>query len=225
MVAELQALRSSSMWPDRGAPPGEGRGVILVNGFGMPPATLSPLARWLRGGGWAAQVAPVGWNVGCGEVAAGRLSSVILKASRDAPVAVVGHSRGGLVARVAAARLPGEVSHLVTLCTPWTIGPPDRPGIAVVAGGVRFLRRHGVEAMGSIDCADGTCCARFRDDMGQKPRATWTAIWSSRDGVAGDDAAPPPEADHTVDTSTTHLGAVASVGAWTAIGAALSRAR
>ena len=74
MVAELQALRRSSMWPDRGAPPGDGRAVVLVNGFGVPPATLAPLARWLRGGGWDVRIAPLGWNVGCGEVAAARLA-------------------------------------------------------------------------------------------------------------------------------------------------------
>ena len=59
--------RESSLWPDRHAPAGDGRAVVLLNGFGMPPATLNPLARWLRAGGWAVHVAPTGWNLDCGE--------------------------------------------------------------------------------------------------------------------------------------------------------------
>ena len=224
VVTELQRLRKSSMWPDQQAPAGAGRAVVLVNGFGMPQATLKPLARWLRAGGWEVQTAPTGWNVGCGEATSERLCSMVEAMHPGEPVALVGHSRGGLLARVVAVRLAGKVSDLVTICTPWTIGPPDRPGVAAAAGTVRFLRRHGVGMMGSIDCADGDCCKRFRAEMTTKPQAVWTAIWSSRDGIGGNDATPPAEADHAVDISTTHLGAIASVPAWNAIGAALTRA-
>lgn len=224
VVAELQRLRSSSMWPDQQAPPGDGRALVLVNGFGMPQATLKPLARWLRAGGWEVRAAPTGWNVGCGEATAKRICSLVEAMHPGEPVVLVGHSRGGLLARVVAVRLAGKVSDLVTICTPWTIGPPDRPGVAVAAGMVRFLRRHRVDMMGSIDCADGGCCTRFRAEMTATPQAAWTAIWSSQDGIGGSDAMPPAEADHAVDISTTHLGAIASIPAWNAIRAALTRA-
>ena len=223
VVSEIRRLRSSRMWPDQGAPAGDGRAVVLLNGFGMPQATLMPLGRWLRAAGWEVQMAPTGWNVACGEATVERIASVVEDVHRGAPVALVGHSRGGLLARVVAVRLAGMVSDLVTVCTPWTVGPPDRPGVAMAAGAVRFLRRHGVDTMGSIDCADGGCCARFRADMAAKPTASWTAIWSSRDGIGGEAASPPPEADHAIDISTTHLGAIASIPGWKAIGVALTR--
>ncbi len=225
VVGELQRLRTSSIWPDRHAPNGDGRVVVLVNGFGMPPATLMPLGRWLRAGGWDVHVAPVGWNVACGEATVARVAALVESVSRGLPVALVGHSRGGLLARVVAVRHPDTVSELVTVCTPWAVGPPDRPGVAVAAGALRYLRRHRVDVLGSIDCADGDCCTRFRTDMTAKPIATWTAIWSSRDGIGGGDAAPPAEADHSVDVATTHLGAIASVPGWNAIGQALGRPR
>jgi pimeloyl-ACP methyl ester carboxylesterase len=211
------------MWPDRAAPAGDGRTVVLINGFGMPPATLKPLGRWLRAGGWAVQTAPTGWNVGCGEATVERVCSLVDAVQLDGPVALVGHSRGGVLARVASVRLADRVSDLVTVCTPWTIGPPDRPGVAVTTGAVRFLRRHGVDTMGSVDCADGDCCTQFRAEMTAKPPAAWTAIWSSRDGIGGRDAMPPAAADDAVDIATTHLGSIASVPAWTAIAAALTR--
>jgi pimeloyl-ACP methyl ester carboxylesterase len=124
------------------------------------------------------------------------------------PVTLVGHSRGGQLARVAAVRRPDAVDRLVTVVTPWTIGPPDRPGVALATRALRGLRRRGVDVLASIECADGPCCARFRDDVAATPAATWTACWSSQDRVAGADARNPSGADRTVDLQTGHLGAV-----------------
>jgi triacylglycerol lipase len=187
--------------------------VALVGGFGAPPALLRPLRDALRSAGHTVRVAPLGLNLDCGEVTAQRLDAWVGDVFADAPVAIVGHSRGGHVARVVAVRRPDNVTRLVTVATPWTIGPPDRPGVAAVAGVVRTLRRRGLKLMGSIDCASGTCCADYRRDVVKKPAARWSALWSSTDRFAGDDARAPREADNAVDLRVGHVGAVTNAGA------------
>jgi pimeloyl-ACP methyl ester carboxylesterase len=171
---------------------------------------LRPLRDTLRASGHRVWVAPLGFNVGCGEAAVATLERWVADVGDGAPVVVVGHSRGGLLARVLAVRRPDLVSRLITVSTPWSIGPPDRPGVAAVTAALQRVRRAGLPVMASIECATGECCVQFREDMARKPAAPWTALWSSTDRFAGDDAFPPPEADKRVDLRTGHVGAVTS---------------
>ena len=137
------------------------------------------------------------------------------------PVTLIGHSRGGQLARVVAARYPDMVERLITVGTPWTIGPPDRPGVALGTAVVRGLRRLGVSVMGSIDCATGECCTDYRRDLTAPLAARWVAIWSSRDRIAGEDSRPPAEADVVLDVDASHLGLVRSEAGIAAIRSAL----
>jgi len=178
---------------------------VLVAGFGVPTSSMLPLARGLRAAGHRPRIARTGLNVDCGERTVSRLLD-----SLDGPVALVGHSRGGQLARVAAVRRPDLVTRLVTVGTPWSIGPPDRPGVARVTRAVRAARRHGLPLLASIECADGPCCEAYRADLRRRPDAPWVALWSSADRVAGDDARPPIEATSSRDVGGSHLGLVLS---------------
>jgi pimeloyl-ACP methyl ester carboxylesterase len=197
------------------------RGVVLVGGFGAPSALLRPLARDLASLGHEVVIAPLGLNVDCGERSVERVLSTIDDLGDD--VALVGHSRGGQLARVAAVRAPDRVTSLITAGTPWTIGPPAYPGVAITARALRALRGRGIDLLPSIECADGPCCVDFRRDVREKPRARWTALWSSRDRVAGADSAPPALADEQRDTGTSHIGFVRDARGREAIADALSR--
>lgn len=220
VAREYLELRRSPLWSGAERPAGDGRQVLLVGGFGVPASTLAPLRRWLRGGGYDAQIAPLGLNVDCTERSVERLA-----ASVTGPVTLVGHSRGGLQARVLAVRRPAGVDRLVTVATPWIVGPPPGRGIEVTAS---LVRRTGL--VPSIDCATGACCDQVRADVARRPRARWTLLWSSRDEVAGERSQPaaavgPADDDlrevEAIDVGTTHLGAVLSVAGWRAIAAAL----
>jgi pimeloyl-ACP methyl ester carboxylesterase len=185
--------------------------VALVGGFGAPPALLRPLRDALRADGFDVAIAPLGLNTDCGEKTVQRLE-LWLEEFGDSgpPLAIVGHSRGGQLGRVVAVRRPDLVACLITVVTPWALGPPDRPGVAAVTRVVRGARRLGVNVMGSIDCATGDCCVDYRRDVAAKPPARWTALWSSTDRVAGDDGRPPRATDNAVDIRTSHTGAVTS---------------
>lgn len=181
---------------------------MLVAGFGVPASSLRRLQLALERDGRVVTVAPTGLNLDCGEATASRLATFV--ATLDAPVALVGHSRGGQLARVVAVRHPDLVERLVTVGTPWTIGPPDRFAVAQMTALVRGARRMGLPLLASIDCADGSCCTTFREDLRSTPSVPWTALWSSTDRVAGADSRPPPEADVAVDVDASHLGLVRS---------------
>ncbi len=222
-AGEYVALRRSPLWRGAGAPDGAGRAAVLVTGFGNPESSMRPLARWLRRSGWDVSVAPTGYNVDCGERVArhvdGAVSSAL--ARTGGPVALIGHSRGGLISRVVAVRRPGDVDRLVTLATPWLVGMPDSPSAKRAAEAVKWAHRHGASFLRSIYCGDGACCAALRDDATRTPAAAWTAIWSSRDALTGPLSVPPRSADHETDIRTTHQGAMLSIPAWRALAAAL----
>jgi pimeloyl-ACP methyl ester carboxylesterase len=169
---------------------------VLVGGFGLPSTYLRPLARRIGG-----RVARLGMNVDCGERSVQRLVEQLEPGST-----VIGHSRGGQLGLVAAVRRPDLVHRLITAATPWSIGPPDRPGVAAAASGIRALRRRGIDVMASIECRDGACCEQYRADLLRTPEARWSALWSSTDSIAGDDGRPPAGADEVIDGRTSHLG-------------------
>lgn len=164
---------------------------------------MAPLGRALRARGHEVTVAPTGMNVDCGEATVERLVAGLV-----APTAIVGHSRGGQLGLVVAVRRPDLVPRLVTVATPWSLGPPDRPGVTAIARAIRALHRRGVRILPSIDCATASCCDRFRTDLDRTPAAHWTALWSSHDRVAGADGVPPDRADVTHDIGGGHLGMV-----------------
>jgi pimeloyl-ACP methyl ester carboxylesterase len=137
-------------------------------------------------------------------------------------VVIIGHSRGGLLGLVAAVRAGEAVEHLVSVCTPWAIGSPDRPGVATAERALRAVRRRGMHRFGSIECATGACCAAFREETTEVPTARWTALWSSADAIGGPASRPPAGTDEAIDLGTSHLGGILSVPGWTAIAAAIS---
>src|SRR5581483_3926501 len=103
------------------------------------------------------RTAPLGTNTGCATDAVDKAIGHLEAWDGSGRVSLVGHSRGGLLARVVAVRRPDLVSRLVTVCTPWTLGPPDRPGVSMIAGAIGFVRARGAQVLDSLDCASGDC--------------------------------------------------------------------
>jgi pimeloyl-ACP methyl ester carboxylesterase len=168
---EYLALRRSPLWRGAGAPTAHGDTAVFVTGFGNPESAMNPLARWLASGGWDVSVASTGYNVDCGERAARHVDAAVsaARARSGRPVALIGHSRGGLLSRVIAVRRPHDVGTLVTLATPWVVGMPDRPGARRAAEVVRWAHGHGASFLRSFECGDGACCVALREDMWLTP--------------------------------------------------------
>lgn len=183
--------------------------VLLVPGFMAGDASLTVLRGWLRRRGSRTSSAGMRLNVDCAERAAGRLEVRLRRlagrASRRA--LVIGQSRGGELARVVAVRNPDAVSKLVMLGSPvlepLSVGRPVMSAVRSVAR----LGDFGVPGVFSTRCADGECCAAFREDLraplSRDVRAV--AIYSRSDGIVSWRACLDPGARH-VQVESSHAG-------------------
>jgi len=148
-------------------------------------------------------------NVDCGErTLSGIEARLVRLAERSGRrVAVVGQSRGGELGRVLAVRRPDLVSTLVMLGSP-VLAPLSvgRPVLRAVRSVAR-LGDLGVPGMFSSRCADGECCAGFRQDLFDPMPAEIdaVAVYSRSDGIVSWQACLDPHARH-VEVSSSHSG-------------------
>ena len=178
--------------------------VLLVPGFMAGDQSLAALRGWLRRRGSDTAAAGIRLNVDCAERAVRRLETRLcqLVARTDRRVVVLGQSRGGELGRVLAVRHPGRVSTLVMLGSP--VLDPLSVG-RVVLTAVRSVARlgdMGVPGTFSSQCADGACCAAFRDDL----RAVLPpSVRAVSDGIVAWQACLDPSAEH-LEVDSSHSG-------------------
>ncbi len=176
-------------------PRGRGQPVLVLPGFGAGDASTAVLRAYLRFLGYR----PRGWGLGLntGDVPH-LLSRVVEKLERISakerrPVALIGWSLGGVLAREAARERPAAARLVITLGTPVVGGPK----YTAAAG---FYRRQGID----LDAIEAAVEAR-----NQQPLATpVTAIYSRSDGIVAWRACidrHAPDVDH-IEVETTHLG-------------------
>ena len=177
------------------APRGDGATVLVLPGFGAGDGSTAALRSYLRLQGHRA----LGWGLGTnrGDVptllprVAARVAAAAERAG--APVALVGWSLGGVLAREVARDRPGLVSRIVTLGTPVVGGPK----YTAVAG---FYRSRGVD----LDAIESAVAARYAKRL----ETPVTAIYSRSDGVVSWRACIDERSLHVehVEVETSHLG-------------------
>jgi triacylglycerol lipase len=203
----VRLLADAALHPPRrrrDAPP-----VLLIPGFMAGDNSLGVLRQWLRRRGHRVATSGMLVNVGCAERIVTRLQAQLreLAAECDAPVVLIGQSRGGTLARALAVREPEHVSRLVML------GSPVCDGLAVspsVLRTVRFLARlgdMGMPGLFSTSCKDGDCCAAFRDDLAAPlpPGVEALAVHSRSDAIVDWRACLDPYAE-SVEVDSSHCG-------------------
>jgi pimeloyl-ACP methyl ester carboxylesterase len=208
-----------------GLPRGDGRAVVVVPGFLAGDDSLLLLRRWLRIIGYRPQTAGFLFNVDCAERAVERVEALCeaLHATTGRRVAIVGHSRGGHLARATSARRPELVSHAISMGADlqglFGISSPTRFAVGIVRRGVHLARRSR-----DPDCFRARCrCAFIRDYTAEFPvdRVRLTSIYSKGDGVVRWERAIVEEAD-CVEVTGSHIGLMANRKAYRAIAAALA---
>ena len=120
MGIEAATLMRSPVWNGIGLPPGDGRPVLLIPGYLAGDGSLAVMTRWLRALGYRTRRAGMRVNVDC-SAAVVRCVEDRLERLTDITgerVAIVGQSRGGIIARAVAVRRPDLVSGIVTLGSP-----------------------------------------------------------------------------------------------------------
>ena len=218
---ELVELLRAPVWRGTGVPAGEGRPVLVVGGFGAGAGSSAVLERWLRRAGYEVGDAAVGRNIGPSE----RSISAILAGVEELwqrtgrRVVVIGHSRGGHQARVAAVRAADRLALLVTLGSPHRQPYPPHLSVRLPIEGLRLAARLGVLGPGM----------RFEEEAFERdreapfpPELPFVSMWSRTDGIVDWRACRDPGAED-VELPGTHLGLAASAPAYRAIAAALGR--
>jgi triacylglycerol lipase len=225
-IAEAARLLADPVAYGRGVPRGDGRPVIVVPGFLASDDTLFMLRRWLRLVGYRPQTAGFVVNVDCADRATERVERLAeaVSATSDRRVAILGHSRGGHLARAVAARRPDLVSHAISMGADlqglFGISSPTRAAVSLVRRGLHLTRRSR-----DPDCFRAHCsCAFIRDYTREFPvdRVRLTSIYSKGDGVVRWERAIVEEAD-CVEVGGSHVGLIFNRAAYRVVAAALAQ--
>lgn len=223
---EAAALLRSQVWQGHGIERGAGRPVLLIPGFLAGDGSLGVMTRWLRGMGYRTRKAGIRSNVDCSGVLCSALELRLEQMADRAGerVAIVGQSRGGLMAKVLASSRPDLVAGIVTLGSPTAgmlaVHPAVLGGIGLV-GALGTLR---IPHVFSHRCLRGECCTAFRDAV-QAPHPVevgHVAVYSKRDGIVNWRACLDPDADELVEIDSSHCGMALNAKCYRIVGQALA---
>ncbi len=183
--------------------------AVLVPGFISGDVSLAILARHLRRQGHRTFGSEIGANLGCTDAVVARLVARLERvvAAEGRAVGVVGHSRGGMIVKLAAQRRPDLVAGIVVMSAPVT-------GTLSVAAHVRKqlellfrLNRRGLTGVISEDCVTGECATRIAAELeGPFPAGVaYTSVYSRSDAIIDWRTCLDPAAE-LVEVESTHTG-------------------
>jgi triacylglycerol lipase len=118
--ADLARLLADPVFRGRDVPRGDGRLVVVIPGLFGNDLYLEPLRYWLRHIGYSPISSSLWVNAGCLRRLQEQVLAQIIRRAKGKtnPIALIGHSRGGVLARAIAGHLRGQISHLVMLGSP-----------------------------------------------------------------------------------------------------------
>lgn len=192
-----------------GLPGGDGRQVLVIPGFAFSDLSTLPVRLALQASGYRVVLSRIHWNVGCSDRAVDKLARVAAEAvERDGGrrLSVVGHSRGGMLARGLAARHPELVSRVVSLGAPlnheFAFYEIPRPALEAL----KIAHRLDPE-LRERRCATPSCtCPYMAATKRPMPREVeLISLYTKTDGIVDWRACVVPGA-RNIEVDGTHLG-------------------
>jgi len=209
LALDWVALRASTVYRGLGIPHGDGAPVVLIPGFLGVDTYLVEMHAWLKRIGYRPYMSGIGHNADCPNVLAERLYVTIDQAYRDTgqKVDLVGHSLGGIMARVAAVRFPRRVAKVISLGSPVNSMRAHPTVIAAsrfVRGRILWRRRSEVDS----DCYTGDCKCSFLNAVRQEvPRSVMHAsIYTKSDGIVDWQSCLDQNGGTNIEVRGTHIG-------------------
>jgi hypothetical protein len=230
-LVDMGALLADPAFYGIGVPRGDGKLVVVLPGLLGGDLYLQPMRQWLGWVGYSPVRSTLNFNAGCLQ----RLREQVLKEimrrlnAAPRPIAIIGHSRGGLMGWALASQLGEKVSHLVLLGAPVAAmrtsvksGDPLAP-----AGPVgRALMRISDELRDMLDphCDYPKCkCAMVNDVMSPlSPLTSVLSIHGGEDLVVGEMAQTIDDGE-TVQVNASHVGLAYNPQVYHALGRFLGR--
>ena len=207
---EILLLRATPVYYGFGAPRGDGSGVVIIPGFLGTDLYLMEMFAWLQRMGYRPYFSGIGLNAECPNLLIRkRLTETLDRARREtgAPIHLIGHSLGGIIARSAANQRPKDIASVITLGSPFR-GTVVHPQVLRAADLVRkqILRKHGRGVL--PDCYTGRCSCdfleRLRRDLPES--VAETAIYTKSDGIVDWHYCITGDPDIDFEVPGTHIG-------------------
>jgi triacylglycerol lipase len=225
-VAQLSRLLVDPVFHGTGVPRGDGRPVVVIPGLFGGDLYLAPLRAWLRRIGYTPVRSTLALNAGCpmrlrDQVQAHIANWQQLKAG---PFALVGHSRGGVIAWSIAVQIGERVSALAVLGSPLDVyresaesGQQAHPRTQMgrLLGHASNFARHILDPNCNYPACD---CSFMRDTRhALSPKTAFISIVSRDDEVVPLEASRTP-AEQTVEVSGRHMALVYNPEVYRALG-------
>jgi len=214
--AEFARLFADPLYYGVGAPRGDGRLALVLPGLFANDWYLWPLRAWLGRIGFRPVRSTLAVNAGCPERLTREVEKELARrhGAVPGPAVLIGHSRGGMLARAIAARLADEASHLILLGSPvgllsrtaqWSSSAVAQApaGSAVAEASIRARQRLDPE------CDVPACGCPFPVDF-RRPLSQGTKLVSiySRDDPIVPASAALVTGGENVEVAGTHSGLV-----------------
>ncbi len=206
-------VRLAREWRSIAAGPrGRGEPVMVLPGLFNSDRSNVALRRHLMRMGYRVEGWDLGRNLGQRAIRGDgeRLFAKIeaMAERHRAPVALVGISLGGLMARIAAQRMPDRVARVVTISSPFA-GPPDT---------TRVWRAYQALSGARID---DPAVRALVEEAGRPLPVPTTAIWSASDGLVGGPICRGEDC-HAVEVRSSHVWVQFNPDVLRAVAAALA---
>ena len=212
-LQEFALLMADPVFYGVGVPRGDGRPALVLPGLFANDFYLQPMHSWLGRIGYRPVPSTFWVNAGCPERLTGQAQEALeRRLSRiERPAVIIGHSRGGILAKAIATRLSERASHLVLLGSP--VGAMMRYNWGDARNAPTAASRTLGEASSRIrnlldpDCdAPGCGCAFFADLRAPLNQSTKVvSIYSRDDPIVPAWSCQIPGAEN-IEVSGTHSG-------------------